>query len=141
MINALDLTSSMNYVSKYDSGEVKTVWSLGILDTRIRKMLEDLSWEYEIDPSKPGTGTAKSSFNLGKSELEFVAFGLKGFKKFSMSDTGKPVHFKTEERCVGQKVYQVLASSVIDIIPSEVVKELAEQIKNFNKVNEVEAKN
>jgi len=139
-IKALDLNSMVKYVSKLDTGEPKTEWSLGILDTRIRKQLEDVAWEYETDPSQPGQAKAKASFNLGRSEMDFVAFGLKGFDGFIKAD-GKQVYFKAEDRNVNGKIYHVVADEVLKIIPGDIVRELAEQIKNINNVDEEERKN
>lgn len=140
MIKALDLTSVIDYTLKTDTEEPKTAWKLGILDTRIRKQLEDIAWEYETDPSQPGGGKAKASFNMGKSELDFVAFGLKGFEGFTKAD-GKPVYFKTEDRNVNGKIYHIVADDVIKIIPGNAIKELAEKIKEINNVSEEERKN
>ena len=140
MIKALDLGSVVDYVSKTDTEEPKTIWKLGILDTRIRKQLEDVAWEYETDPSQPGSAKAKASFNLGKSELDFVAFGLKGFEGFTKAD-GKTVYFKTDDRNVNGKIYHIVADDVLKIIPGDIIRELAEKIKNINNVDEEERKN
>ena len=140
MIKALDLGSVVDYVSKTDTEEPKTIWKLGILDTRIRKQLEDVAWEYETDPSQPGSAKAKASFNLGKSELDFVAFGLKGFEGFTKAD-GKPVYFKTDDRNVNGKIYHIVADEILKIIPGDIIRELAEKIKNINNVDEEERKN
>ena len=140
MIKALDLNSVIDYVLKTDTEEPKTIWKLGILDTRIRKQLEDVAWEYETDPAQPGSATVKASFNMGKSEMDFVSFGLKGFEGFTKPD-GKQVYFKTEERNVNGKIYHVVAEEILKIIPGDVIKELAEKIKNINNVDEEERKN
>lgn len=139
-IKAIDLTETMDYVSKLDKEEPKTVWKLGVLDTRIRKQLEDVSWEYEADPSQPGNAKAKASFNFGKSEIEFVVFGLKGFENL-FDKNGKQVYFKTEERVVNGKVYHVVADEIIKIIPGNIITELAGRIKELNNVSEEERKN
>lgn len=140
MIKALDLTETINFISKNDTVDPKTTWKLGVLDTRIRKQLEDIAWEYEATPGAPENAKAKASFNLGKSELEFVAFGLKGFENFTKPD-GKPVHFKTEERIVNGKVYHVVADEILKIIPGSIITEIAEKIRLINSVSEGEIKN
>jgi len=72
--------------------------------------------------------------------MDFVAFGLKGFDGFIKAD-GKQVYFKSEERNVNGKIYHVVADDVLKIIPGDIVRELAEQIKNINNVDEEERKN
>lgn len=139
-IKAIDLTETVDYVSQLDKEEPKTVWKLGVLDTRIRKQLEDISWEYEADPSQPGNAKAKASFNLGKSEIEFVMFGLKGFENFFNKD-GKQIYFKTEDHIVNGKIYHVVADEVIKIIPGNIITELAAKIKELNNVSDAERKN
>ncbi len=139
-ITALDLSEMIDYVSKLDKDEPKTVWKLGVLDTRIRKQLEDVGLEYEVDPNQPGSGKAKTSLNLCKSELDFVAFGLKGFENFRKAD-GKQVYFKTDQRGVNGKVYYVVAEEILKIIPSNIITELATKIRDLNTVSEEEIKN
>ena len=140
MVKALDLGETVRYTLKNDKDEPKTVWLLGILDTRIRKQLEDIAWEYEATPGAPGDAKAKASFNLGKTELEFVAFGLKGFENFTKPD-GKPMYFKLEDRVIGNKVYHVLADEVLKVIPGDIISELAAKIKEINSVSEADRKN
>ena len=139
-IKALDLSEQIKYVSKLDKGDNPTVFYLGVLDTRIRKQIEDISLEYEFDPSAPSSAKAKSSFNIGKSELEFVAFGLKNFDNF-LDSSGKSIQFKTEAKIVGNRQYHIAADDIIRIIPGDIVKELAEEIRRINSVGEEERKN
>ncbi|MEI8350095.1 MAG: hypothetical protein WCI77_08065 [Candidatus Omnitrophota bacterium] len=139
-IVALDINATIDHVSKKDIVGPKTIWKLGIIDTRIRKQLEDIAWEYETDPSQPGTGKVKASFNIGKGEIEFVAFGLKGFENFTDKD-GTPVEFKTEKRMMANKIYYVVSDEVIKVIPGDIITELANRIKEINKVGEEERKN
>lgn len=139
-IRAIDLSETTDFVSKLDKEEPKTIWKLGVLDTRMRKQLEDIGFEYEVDPSQPSSGKAKAKLNLGKSELEFVAFGLKGFENF-FDKSGKPVSFKTEDRNVNGKIYHIVADEILKIIPGDIVTELAMKIKEINSVGEAERKN
>jgi len=140
-IQAIDLTETQDYISKYDIGEdgQKTTWKLGALDTRIKKTIEDIAWEYEANPNAPGDAKAKASFNMGKTELQFVQFGLKGFDNFM--GKGRQIYFETEVKNVNGKAYHVLKSEILGIIPGDVLKELAEKIKEINNVSEEERKN
>ena len=139
-IQALDLASERKYISKSDKGKEPTVWYIGVLDTRIRKKIEDVGLEYEFDPNAPESAKAKSSLNIGKSELDLVAFGLKGFDNFLLP-SGKKVQFKTDKRIEGNKQYHVLAEEIISIIPANIITELANEIKKVNVVSEKERKN
>lgn len=140
MIKALDLSEQIKYVSKLDKGDSPTTWYLGVLDTRIRKQIEDVSLEYEIDPSAPSSAKAKTSFNIGKSELDFVQFGLKNFDNF-VDSAGKAIQFKTETKISGGRTYHIVADEIIRIIPGDIVRELAAEIKRINSVGEEERKN
>jgi len=141
MIKSLDLASTVDYSMPEDKEQPITVFKLGMIDTRVRKMLEDISWEYEIDPSKPGEGKAKAQFNLSKSEIDFVAFGLKGFEHYVHGDTGKQVYFKTQQRTINSKVYFVVDDSILREMPGDVLSELARKIKEINNVSETDRKN
>ncbi len=138
-IQAIDLNETHDYISKYDSGESKTVWKLGALDSRIKKQIEDVAWEYEANPNAPGDATAKASFNIGKTELELVQFGLKGFENFQ--DNGRLVYYDTEVKTIGSRAYHVLKGDILGKIPGNVIKELSEEIKRINNVSEEERKN
>lgn len=139
-IQAIDLTETQDYVSKLDTDDgEKTIWKLGALDSRIKKQIEDVAWEYEANPNAPGDAKAKASFNIGKTELEFVQFGLKGFTNFQ--NNGKQVYYDHEQKNIGGKAYHVLKSDILGIIPGDVIKELAEEIKRINNVSEEERKN
>lgn len=139
-IQAIDLTETHDYISKLDTGEgEKTIWKLGALDSRIKKQIEDVAWEYEANPNSPGDARAKASFNIGKTELEFVQFGLKGFVNFQ--NNGKQVYYDHEIKQVGNRSYHVLKADILGIIPGDVIKELADEIKRINNVSEEERKN
>jgi len=138
-IQAIDLTETQDFISKYDTVEPKTIWKLGALDSRIKKTIEDVAWEYEANPNTPGDAKAKASFNIGKTELEFVQFGLKGFTGFL--NNGKQVYHQTEPKNINGKVYHVLKADILGIIPGDVIKELADKIKDINNVSEEERKN
>lgn len=139
-IKAIDLGETIRYVSEHDKDEPKTTWLLGVLDTPIRKQIEDIAFEYEQTPGRPESAKAKATFNIGKSELEFVAFGLKGFEEFR-DKIGKVIYFKTEDRPVQGRVYRVVANEILRIIPGNIVTELAKKIKEINNVSEDEIKN
>lgn len=138
-IQAIDLQETQDYVSKFDNGEPKTVWKLGVLDSRIKKTIEDVAWEYSANPNAPGDAKATASFNIGKTELEFVQFGLKGFEHFMT--TGRQVYHETEVKNVNGKSYHVLKEDILRIIPGNIIKELADKIKEINNVSEEERKN
>ncbi len=138
-IQAIDLNETQDYISKYDTGESKTIWKLGALDSRIKKTIEDVAWEYEANPNAPGDAKAKASFNIGKTELEFVQFGLKGFENFQ--NKGKQVYHATDTKIVSGKTYHVLKDDILRIIPGDVIRELADKIKEINNVGEEERKN
>ena len=136
----LDLSATVPYISPSDKEEPKTVYELGVLDTRIRKMLEDIAWEYETTPGAPESAKAKASFNIGKSELDLVAFGLKGFKNLFKAG-GQQAQFSTEPRIVNGKTYHVLSEDILKIIPGDLITELANKIKEINSIGEEDRKN
>ena len=114
-IQAIDLMETQDFVSKYDSGENPTTWKLGALDSRIKKIIEDVAWEYSANPNAPGDAKATASFNIGKTELEFVQFGLKGFENFQAN--GKQVYHATEQKNINGKAYHVLKDDLLRQTP------------------------
>ncbi len=140
MITALNLNDTIKYVLKSDTVEPKTEWILGMLDTRIRKKIEDMSWNYEASPDAPGSAKATTTFNFGAAELEYIMFGLKGFNNF-VDSKGNPIKYKATQKIVNGQSYFVVDESIIKIIPENVVKELAGEIKKLNSIKEEEVKN
>jgi len=141
VIQAIDLTETQNFISKHDTGEEgkQTIWKLGSLDSRIKKTIEDIAWEYEANPNAPGDAKAKASFKIGKTELEFVQFGLKGFENFMAN--GRQVYHDTEVKNINGRTYHILKEEILCVIPGNIIKELADKIKEINNVSEEERKN
>ncbi len=139
-ITAVDVGKTRDYIAKNDPDrENPTVWKLGILDARIKSYLEDAATSFEFGAGG-AEGQAKTTLNLNAQAVEIVRFGLKGFSNFVDVD-GKEVKFDTIARAVGGKSYNVVAESVLSLIPYNTIKELAKDIQKDNEFSEQEEKN
>lgn len=120
-IKGIRLSETKDYISKADSGDAKTVWKLGVLDSDIFDLV-------------------CSNDKLMVIGAEAVRFGLKGFENFTDGD-GHLVQFKTVSRPVGRYNYSVVADEIMKIIPPEIKSELGAEILKMSKLSEDEAKN
>ena len=120
-----------------DDTENPTVWTIGIVDSRVLSQIQDKSTDISFDPSNPDA-EAGVRVNQNEVALKVVQFGLKGFRNFANKEG--EVQYDTERRMVGNTPYMVVKSDIIAVIPSDVLKWLADEIMDLNKVNAEEAK-
>jgi len=121
MISGINLLETVNVVSKYDSGEPKTIWKIGMIDA-------------ETMPVVVACQETLSTMT------ELVRFGLRGFDNFRDA-SGKEVQFTTEQVTLRGRTFNILASSVLRIIPRVVIIELGMKILELGKLTEAEIKN
>lgn len=138
-IKGIDIYEVRDYVSKYDKGKDKTIFKLGVLDARIRAELEDETTSFDFSSDNPDD-RARTTLGLNRRAIEAVRFGLKGMENFQDKD-GKPVKFDTVSLAKHGKNYQVVAPSILDILPFSIITELSGEILKENKLTEKERKN
>ena len=95
---------------------------------------------YKYNPEAPKDSVAEAKFDVAGQELEYVRFGLKGFKNF-INLKGEEILFKTEKKKIGNTNYDVVSDETLKPIPRRVLKELAKIITKENIEQEEEAKN
>ncbi len=122
MISGINLSETKNYTSKYDSGEKKTVWKIGVLD------------------SESMTVVMEEETKVLKTTAMAVRFGLRGFENF-FDAQGNPVEFVTEQKALGGRAVHVVADKIMKIIPSPIVLELGTEILKMAQLSESEIKN
>ena len=122
-ITGINLTLTVDYVSKLDKSENKTIWKLGVLNSEA----------YAFVSEKVATKTLKAM-------LDVVRFGLKGFENFKDSD-GKDIKFDSVSFPLGDYNYNIVANNIIKIIPMEVIIELGAEILKLSRLSEAEVKN
>ncbi len=141
-IKGIDIYEVRDYVSKHDTAKDKkdkTIFKLGVLDTRIRAELEDETTSFEISSSDP-EDKAKTTLGLNRLAIEAVRFGLKGVENLQDKD-GKAVKFDTVSLARYGKNYQVVTPDILNMLPFKVITELAGEILKDNRLTEKEAKN
>lgn len=121
MITGLNLSETKDYTSQYDKNEPKTIWKIGVLDSEIFDLI----------------GEDKNPLRIMS---DAVRFGLRGFENFKDKD-GNIIKFDTISRSVGIKNYNVVADSIMRILPPQIKTELGTEILKISKLNEEETKN
>lgn len=148
-IKALNLTRTRKFISKSDTGPdaEKTVWLLGTLSSRDIGRIRDSASSFEIDTSQKGadgksTSPDKMTTNVERSKMnmEAVRLGLRGWENF-LDDDGEPIKFVTKKLDIGGKVREVIPMDVLDIIPADLITELADALLGANTPEETDAGN
>lgn len=139
MLRPLNIGEVVEYSLKEDKKD-PTIFILAIVDSLVHSQLMDLGMVYRYNPDAPKDSVAETRMEIGKQEIEFVRFGLKGFKNFKDKD-GNDIPFKTVKNTVGNTDYQVASDETLKYIPRPAIAELAKEIDNLNKISVAERKN
>ena len=139
MIRPINVGETVEYVLKDDKKD-PTTWMLGILDSLVKTRLTDLGMVYKYNPDAPADSVAETHMNIAEQDLEFVRYGLKGFKNFKLAN-GSEVAFKTEKKTLGNTEYDVVSDVTLKFIPRIVLTELAKKIAEENVLSDAEEKN
>jgi len=141
-MKGINAAETVEYISKYETDkENPTVWILGLIDQQTRDRIDDMSTSYEVDPKAGEEGKAKAVFHFNRARTELVRAGLKGFRGFIDPKTGQEIEFKTMPTHKFGGVRQILHDEILNRIPRDVLKELADKIDALNKMTGQEEKN
>jgi hypothetical protein len=141
MLIALDLTKVREYVSRYDSGEKKTIFKLGVIDSITRAGIRDKRFEWTGAADSVAGLQPQMKSNIHKVNVEYVRYGLRGWENF-VNERGEPVQFETESEVgPGGVVRTVVKESLLQLIPSHIIDELADEIARDNTLTEDDQKN
>jgi len=139
MIRPINVGETIEYVLK-DDKENPTTWILSVLDSLVKTRLNDLGMVYRYNPDAPKDSIAETRMNIAEQDLEFVRFGLKGFKDFKCKN-GSEVPFKTIKKILGNTEYEVVSDETMKYIPRSALTELANKIAEENLLTGAEEKN
>jgi hypothetical protein len=141
MLTAININETKPYVSKLDPDKTNpTTFHIGVLDGFSRSYIDDQSTSFEFSSKNPND-LVNTSINSGKRRLLAVKFGLRGIDNLMDPQTKKPVLFDTISMSVNKSNYNVVTDSVLKLIPSPIIDEIAAVILEENKFSEEERKN
>jgi hypothetical protein len=123
MIKGISLSETIDFTSKYDKSDPKTIWKLGAINSDVYAYLGQ-----------------KANTNSLEAMTEAVRYGLRGFENLT-DEHDNPVKFSTISRPLGECNYNVVSGHILRIIPIEVITELGAEILNLTKIDRTEAKN
>lgn len=140
MIVALDLTTARDYISKYDTGEPKTVFKIGVIDSITRAKIEDDEFEFSVNRQDPSSG---SGMRISRRQLniQVVRYGLRGWENVKDLQ-GNVVLFQTAtEQAPDGSSRRVAADASLNVLPPLLLAELATVITSSNMLSEQDSKN
>ena len=137
-IIAINPNKVVPYSLLSDSGDSKTVFHLGVIDSLTRSYLDDQHLEFR----KKDTGDSKlEDVAIHDKYVQFVRFGLKGWDNFK-DENGADVPFETEEVNIprlGKKT--VVKEDCLKRLDLMNIVELGIQILDNNHLKESDRKN
>ncbi len=140
-IIGLSLEATRDYESKFDPARgtpEATKFILGTLDSRVAGKLRDLATTVMVDPNKPDDEVA-TKINMEDVNFQTVQFGARWE---NLVDTnGNAIECNTKNRSLGGKSYKVVDPDTLRLIPMAVIRELADEIRKVNELDEDAAKN
>jgi len=139
MIRPINVGETIEYTLPGDT-EDPTIFVIGILDSILKAKLTDIGMVYKYNPDAPKDSVAETRLNIGEQDLEFVRFGLKGFKNFKDAK-GNDIPFKTIKRKIANTEYDVVSDDTLRYIPKSAITELAKKIAEENVLSDKERKN
>lgn len=118
-----------------------TVWLLGTLSSRVLGVLMDQSAVFAANASD--LDSMKAEFRGSQAAYSVAQFGLRGWTNFVTPDNPpQQIVFETVKKSVpGTTItMDAVPDSIMELIPLERIRELAEQIQKRNEVTEEEGK-
>lgn len=119
MIKAVN-NSQIEFISKYDTETDKTIFILGTISTKQMSFINDMLSRWRVNAGKMEEIVIQTS----QRNFEVVRQGLKGWKNFK--DGNKDIQFSEKN---------------IELIPYEVIDEIAERLLAINSLSQDEKKN
>jgi hypothetical protein len=126
MLSGIDLAEVVNVSSSSDSGEIKTVFKISPISSRVQARIGKLA-------GADGGGALDSM-------IEAFRFGVKDIQNL-LAKNGSPIAFKTEECLVGNDKYYIVSREIMDLLPLDIIAEIGSKIVGFNNLSEQERKN
>ncbi len=136
MIKAITPDQTFEYVCESDrTSEQPTKWVLGVLDSRLMAHIEDTVAKLEM--GHKGSDRAEPVFRTGTRRWLLVKFGLRGWVHFGDAQ-GQPIAESFETTPLFGKSYKTVSDRVLELIPTNVLTELAGQIGEQNHLQEAD---
>jgi hypothetical protein len=137
-VRALDLSQRFDHISEFDDAtdpDVATIWHLGVLSSRdvgrIRDMATSLKFKTGVKEDEATDDDVETSIARAKMNFEAVRLGLTGWSNF-LDANGNTLDFKTVKRDVAGRKRDVVPDELLDMIPLDVIEELANLIMGQN---------
>lgn len=138
MVKAFDVTQTREYTLISDTGEDKTFFSLGVLDSQLHSFLIDKSRTFGIS-SSTGDSASTVNVNVEMQNYDIVRFALKGWRSFKDKD-GTDLKFVTvSHHTPFGRNYNVVSPVCMDYV-KPYIQELAREIIKDNTVTKEDEK-
>lgn len=132
-VKALSLGSTRKYELKSDPDrgtDGATRFIIGTLDSRTVGRINDAATTMHVNPSRPDE-EIETSINTSVRNFMACEFGLRGWENFK-DDKGNDIKFRTVSRRHGGQSYAVVDPEIMNLLPYDVVAELANEVLSDN---------
>jgi len=141
MYQAFDVNQVKEYSLINDRGEDRTIFLLGVLDSKLEFFLADKTKSFGLNTKSQEDSPATIHLEIDVHNWRVVKYGLKGWKNFKNPKTGEDYPFRTQvENIQGVGPRNAVHADSLDLL-KPIIKELAKEILQINKVTEQDEKN
>lgn len=141
MFKGIDITAIRKYVSPKDPDkENPTVFHIGYLDQRLQAHIDDKCTTLQMSTGKKNE-KADAIIAARKRNYDLVKYSVRDIENFIDPKSDAPLVIKLENHGIGKESKPALPDSVMDMLGSELIEELAEQVMKTRELSEEEEKN
>lgn len=133
-IKALALNTTVDFICEGDDDN-PTIWKLAVLSSRDVGAIRDSVTTISFKTDKEEDGDINTNIARSKMNFEAVRRGLKGWENFIGPDDA-PIQFQDHAREIDGKQRRVVKPELLDIIPLDVIQQMATAILDGNEVED-----
>ena len=138
-IKALNIYEEERYISTLEEDKSNpTVFVIGHLDSFLKAKIKDdlMRWRQSDGGA---LDNAEVTFQMYQCNIDAVRFGLKSIENL-IDHEGKPVKFSTVSLSRFGQNYNVVAESILKVLPEKIIEELAARIMDRCELSSEEKK-
>ncbi len=135
-VRGVNPDQTFEYLCDCDKDGEQTVFVCGVLDARMRGFINDTVTKLDLTGKKRHE-LPDPVFRVGTRRLLLVKYGLRGWRNL-FDASGQPIAEAFDAHALFGKSYRAVSDSVLDVLPENVLEELANAIDAHSSLQEVE---
>ena len=130
---------TVDYVSKLDADEPKTVFRLGMVDHVVLSKIQDSTIDIQMIDKKDSEGS-RTVIHGSEKNILLAKCGIKGWENLNGSD-GQPIPCVIEKQYLLGVQVEAVTNASLSALPFAVIQEIGQEVHRLNVLGETERKN